>query len=755
MAGSRSAAQRKRRRDTTSRAVDFLNNIHSPTDRVSHSSPVRPRRSSRRQTERTKQGPQSDGVLGSPQSSEEGRPLVPKSVLQSEPITPRRSSRKIDPVRSSGSTKLRGGSISSSGESSDHESDGVWDEPETSTSNCVDTTGGNQQTPGENENTQRGSLNEKPPGSQRNIHPIIEIQIGRESSHGSSDDNSDEGSGEDSELEDPSEIAGRKARPGNIREEVKDIEINHEDSLAELFLTENPDKSFSFGEDDELENDSEDIFRDSSHRQEGNLTLIDANTQDLHEDIDPTRIILFSSDSDEDDDERHAMEFSPSQQLQQEQEMNANTTDGAKDAATLELESETAVASEELPKDTTMLEHEPEPNVDSELEPEDAAEESEYTPSKEDSASEGSPAASDLFRYTPEGSEDGLSPAASPKDRSRPGNKKPVVEIPAQQRTLSVSSRLQDRHNSADDGNSKFSSARAIETSRHEGESPWFTEAKMLGGQKKNWEIMVSETLAASELVNPSRAHYFQKIETLMMSLHKENAGVLCSLEKQRQPSPETRKKCERLRRSLDDEGDKLREMIYYRAARRDEQHKSLGGELAEEFEARVYYPMVRLILQCFEVYRRSGMQRRLQWPYDHLLQIMKLLQKFCRRSNAQQARGYVAFRCRGWSLISILNNLIEALETGALRDRVPTAASGQREWTDDEGYALLEGLKRWQGPERYHQILEQYPGQLGGRTMGELRAKAQQIHDTWVSHYEKTATTQEQRQEWQWLMEV
>ncbi|KAH8427855.1 uncharacterized protein LDX57_005560 [Aspergillus melleus] len=674
MAGSRSAGQRNRRRDTTSRAVDFLNNIHSPTDRVSHSSPVRPRRSSRHQTERTKQGPQSDGILGSPQSSEEGRSAVPKPVLQSEPVTP-----------------------------------------------------------GENENTQRGSWDEKPPRSQPNIHPVIEVQIGRESSHGSSDDNSDQGSGEDSELEDPSEVAGRKARPGNTKEELKEIEINHEDRLAELSLTRKPDKSFSFSEDDDSENDSEDIFHDSSHKQEGNPSLPDASTQDRYEEVNPTRVILFPSDSDEDDDERDAREFSPSQQLQQEQEMNASATDGTKDAATLELE--------------------PEPNVDGE--PEDAADESEYSPSKEDSASEGSPAASDLFRYTPEGSEDGSSPAASPKDRSRPGHKTPVVEIPAQQRTSSISSRLQDHHNSTDDGSSSFASARSTETSRHEGESSWFTEAKMLGGQKKNWEILVSETLAASELVKPSRAHYFQKIETLMMSLRKEYAGVLCSLEKQRQPSQETRKKCERLRRSLDDEGDKLREMIYYRAARRDEQHKSLGGELAEEFEARVYYPLVRLILQCFKAYRRSGMHQRFQWPYDHLLQIMKLLQKFCTRSNAQQARGYVAFRCRGWSLISILNNLIEALETGALRGHVPTAASGQREWTDDEGYALLEGLKRWQGPERYHQILEQFPSQLGGRTIGELRAKAQQIHDTWVSHYEKTATTREQRREWQWLMEV
>ncbi|KAI9046163.1 uncharacterized protein KD926_004001 [Aspergillus affinis] len=755
MAGSRSAAQRRRRRNTTSRAVDFLNNIHSPTDRVSLSSPVRPRRSPRRQTEQTKQFPQNYVILGSPESPEEGESPVSKPILQSEPITPRLSSRKIGPVHPSGSIKLGNDSISSSGESSDHESDDSSDESESNTTKRIDTTGGNQQTPRQNEDTRRSSLNKKPPGSQPDINPTIEIQIGRESSDGSSDDNSDE----DSESEGLNKVASRKDQPEKIGEEPKEIEVNPEHSIAELPFMEKSDVSFSVGEDDDSENDSEDSFQDSFQEQEGNPSPPDATIQDRYEEVDSTRVILFSSDSDEDDDERHSMEFSPSQQLQHEQEINVNSAHVAKDATTPEEEREIAATSEEITKDTTVLEHEPGPPVDSEPEAEDAAKESDYSPSMEESASEGSPgAASGLFRYTPEGSEDSLSPAASPKDRPRLGNKIPVVEMPGQQRASSVSTRLQNHHNSrSDEGASSSASTRSTEKPRYIGDigdSPWFTEAKLLGGQKENWEILISETLAASELVSSSRAHYFLQIETLMMSLRKEYTGLFYSLKKQRQPSPETRQTCERIRRSLDNEGDKLREMIYYRAARRDEQLKSLSGELAEEFEARVYYPMVRLILQCFEAYRHHGMHRRFQWAYDHLLQTMKLLQKFCRRSNAQNIRGYVKFRSRAWSLISVLNNLIDALEKGALSDPVPTALN-QREWTDVEGYALLKGLKRWQGPERFHRILEQYPSRLGGRTIGELRAKAQQMQDANVSLYEEKAKTQEQRREWQWLMEL
>ncbi|PLB55364.1 hypothetical protein P170DRAFT_505966 [Aspergillus steynii IBT 23096] len=826
---TRSVAQRKRKRDSTSQSVDWLNNIE-PADRVSHSSPARPRRPLRRQTARKTQIPQSDEILGSPQSPEESGTAVSKRIPQSEPITPRRSKRLQDhpasestpsrkgvivQVDRSASRKLTSDYVSGSDNHSDYESGRDSDESEESMKNPTPRSaiaGNSHQPNGQDENMRRGSFNGASSGSRQ-------AAVDGESSGENSDESSDK-------SESSIERTSPKTQPPHISESSNKKGTNHEDIVAGLPIRDKPYLSGGVGEDNGSDDSSEASFQNNLHEPEGAPNLPDEYIQDNSEEDDPTHVELFPEDDGDDDGERHTKDFSPSEQLQHEQEMNVNSEEVAKYTAIPDYEQETNMNSQEVTEDATVPDHEQETNVNSqdvardmimfnyEQEAnvnsdgvaEEAAEETEYSPSDEGSASAGSSDASALFRYTPEGTEEASSPAASPEPRPRPQNdrrQKHEVGKSRQQRTLSVSPSMQKRTDSPGEQTTSFESARSTETPIDEG-NVWFAKAKLLGGQKKNWEVLISEARAAAEVITSSRDHYFQEIEASMISLQEEYTTVVDSLRKQCLPAPGTQKKCERLRRDIGDRGNQLRDRIYYRAAKRGEESRLLSGKLAEEFEARIYYPMVMIIVACFEAYCHKDMRQLFPRAHGHLLQAMKLLHNFCNRSHAQEVTGRVSFRSRGGGLKRILDKLIKALQDGALRDRGSADASGsknirrrrrqqqqpsttqqaagaestpspelttrtrvrspstesvssldQREWTEDEGIALVQGLKRYQGPGRYDQILGRFSSKLRGRTVRELRAQAQQLQAAWASHIEETVRTQEQRQQWQWLSEV
>ncbi|OAX85491.1 hypothetical protein ACJ72_00123 [Emergomyces africanus] len=74
--------------------------------------------------------------------------------------------------------------------------------------------------------------------------------------------------------------------------------------------------------------------------------------------------------------------------------------------------------------------------------------------------------------------------------------------------------------------------------------------------------------------------------------------------------------------------------------------------------------------------------------------------------------------------------------------------------WTTAESEALVTGLERYQGINRYTMILRDFKRELAGRTMEDLRVKAREIRDSYVA-----AMQLENRlldaQQWGWLLEV
>ncbi|PGH08161.1 hypothetical protein GX51_01315 [Blastomyces parvus] len=74
--------------------------------------------------------------------------------------------------------------------------------------------------------------------------------------------------------------------------------------------------------------------------------------------------------------------------------------------------------------------------------------------------------------------------------------------------------------------------------------------------------------------------------------------------------------------------------------------------------------------------------------------------------------------------------------------------------WTTAESEALVTGLERYQGLDRYTMILRDFRTQLSGRTMEDLRVKAREIRDSYVAAMRLDNFTLDPRQ-WNWLLEV
>ncbi|KAL2375389.1 hypothetical protein RJ035_000373 [Blastomyces gilchristii] len=74
--------------------------------------------------------------------------------------------------------------------------------------------------------------------------------------------------------------------------------------------------------------------------------------------------------------------------------------------------------------------------------------------------------------------------------------------------------------------------------------------------------------------------------------------------------------------------------------------------------------------------------------------------------------------------------------------------------WTTAESEALVTGLERYQGLDRYTMIRRDFRTELSGRTMEDLRVKAREIRDSYVAAVRLDNLTMDPRQ-WGWLLEV
>ena len=312
----------------------------------------------------------------------------------------------------------------------------------------------------------------------------------------------------------------------------------------------------------------------------------------------------------------------------------------------------------------------------------------------------------------------------------------------------------------------------------------WMEEAMGLGQQRNNWLVLTGEAGELKRMADPSLAEYFVDVCTAIRELRKIYADMLDT-----PPSSTDLARCNNLLESIPREGDELLDQAYYMATRDSNfsEREEHARELVAEFEARVIPDMVRLLVACFHVYYTNPVT----FPglHGHFRRVLLLLLRFYDRTTSMKAQRIVRGVIRTKGLRRALHELLQGLDSWALRPKrasVKISGAGnqredimfvdghEREWSEDEGLALIDGLQAYQGkwkrddpsapchvltlhpgPDRYLHIFEHLGHRLRHRTQRELRAKALEVHDRMQPTIAAQLETEEGRGRWGWLLSV
>ncbi|KAL2870940.1 uncharacterized protein BJX67DRAFT_211177 [Aspergillus lucknowensis] len=309
------------------------------------------------------------------------------------------------------------------------------------------------------------------------------------------------------------------------------------------------------------------------------------------------------------------------------------------------------------------------------------------------------------------------------------------------------------------------------EPTEREIDYPRCKEAMNFGEQQSNWKHLIKDGRKMGRRTHPTIPKHFQDIVGLITHLQQWYENLHNHSGISRDLYSEEARKNEKLLDSISREGNLLLDEVYYKAVQRKETSRDKARRLFQEFEASVLPAMIRLVFTAFDAYHIEP--KLFPDTYNHLHRILSLLLRFCNRMRSLIQEQYVRCATRSKDLLAPLERLIEASESDALRnvasdlgDRESAASvpsdddedlalrTTQKPFTDAEGLALLDGLQQHHGTERYVRILRDFD-KLEGRTIRELRDKAQEAYDRFVPLIQDQLETPEGREEWRWLLSV
>ncbi|KAF7593949.1 hypothetical protein BBP40_010456 [Aspergillus hancockii] len=289
------------------------------------------------------------------------------------------------------------------------------------------------------------------------------------------------------------------------------------------------------------------------------------------------------------------------------------------------------------------------------------------------------------------------------------------------------------------------------------GEESWFDKVLKLSGQKANWDTLVGEARVMKEIARPSMSKYFGEFDDFTSRLRANYMDIVHHLDDGRGPPRARVRECDDLMDAILKEGNFLLDDAYYHANDERDPRRPSSSKLVDEFEARLVSEMVDVILPCFEAYHRE--EGLFPEAYDHLHRALNLLLRLCNRIYSIVSEGYVRSKGRSHIVQLPLKKLIVALKDNVFKEGASQSAPVHvisikhgKKWSDDEGLALLEGLQLYQGPHRYDRILKRFREQLRGRTIRSVREKARQVHDNLLPLVDQT---DEGREQWRWLLSV
>ncbi|BCS04706.1 uncharacterized protein AKAW2_80507A [Aspergillus luchuensis] len=330
-------------------------------------------------------------------------------------------------------------------------------------------------------------------------------------------------------------------------------------------------------------------------------------------------------------------------------------------------------------------------------------------------------------------------------------------------------------------------------------DSAWFKEASELDSQGSNWKKVIQSMHPRNIAFNVKKVDVeFEPLKCELSSLIQAYKGIIEYLASDIGPPEYDVRSCSEMLETVDRQGRRQLEKAYTLSTQGDE----VGGRaLVEEFEIQIFPLLVRLVLVCFEAYYVD--HRLFPEAYGHFQHAMRVLLGRCNQIGGLVRGKYVACRAVSPGLRLPLKRLLESLENGRLKkghrrndvevDRhakapTRTAKQGQSKptkpttpaqaWTDEEGYALVEGLQRFQGkfqahllgrkegaarhahkmhlgPDRYYQICEFYHDGIGQRGEREVREQSERLYHQMLPQIREMARRGEDHWDWGWLLKV
>lgn len=284
----------------------------------------------------------------------------------------------------------------------------------------------------------------------------------------------------------------------------------------------------------------------------------------------------------------------------------------------------------------------------------------------------------------------------------------------------------------------------------------WMQKAMKLGQQRDNWLVVTTTAKELSRMADDPDGTECDDICAMIRGLRglygemdrtssssssiTSTTGTTTSTSISARPSTATLTQCDHLFSSISGAADKLLDRVYYQAT--EDGPCSGAQELLAEFDARVVPGLVRLIIACFRVYYFTPLL--FSGLPGHLRRFLLLLRGLWVRTTSMKAQRIVVHGSggvvvggssavkHGKAFGQAIHGILQALETGALRpqnlprnDNANANANYSqigREWTRDEGLALIDGLQLYHGtdfisfsPDWFYEITLPFPYSVQG----------------------------------------
>ncbi|PYH44164.1 uncharacterized protein BP01DRAFT_424460 [Aspergillus saccharolyticus JOP 1030-1] len=408
----------------------------------------------------------------------------------------------------------------------------------------------------------------------------------------------------------------------------------------------------------------------------------------------------------------------------------------------------------------------PSPLSDSSSEPSD---DNEYESAASDSGSYGS-GNSDAHHSSVESS-----PISSPRKRKRTGSSSRPVRA-----TLSPGERgvVQATHGSPSTrGIGSSASARSwsrsdegsepLEGSGDEldflADSPWFQKASKANHQQQNWKAIIRHARKLNELDPDKLTARLDPIRNRIYSLFALYRNLVERARCGEGPSENEVGNCHEDINSVRRIQGELRDEVYLESQQGPAAKKRVMA-LVNAFYTEIIPPMARVVLLCYEV---SQIQEKLfAEAYQYFQDTLIMLSEWCLWTDAL-SEWLCQVSCVESELRRALGKLIQALNQRELQKRPrPRTPQGKKDeppsvkstpWTEQEEKALIIGLRKYpaRSTNRCKLIMNDFRHELRNHTFKTMREKCKEMYSVYVSQLREQLETEEGQQKWNWVLTI